>query len=46
VPERDSDVARDLPGTIESARLFLNHGDRHLFADSTVPDHDESAGPI
>jgi dienelactone hydrolase len=43
VAEGDLDVARDLAETIESAELFLYPGDRHLFADNSLPDYDESA---
>jgi dienelactone hydrolase len=39
----DLDVARHLEETIESAKLFLYPGDRHLFADSSLPDYDEDA---
>jgi dienelactone hydrolase len=42
----DADVARELAETIESAELFLYPGDRHLFADSTVPDYDERAATL
>lgn len=41
--EGDVDVARDLAGAIEGAELFLYPGDRHLFADSSLPDYDEAA---
>jgi dienelactone hydrolase len=43
VRDGDLDVARELADTIESAELFLYPGDRHLFADSSLPDYDESA---
>ena len=39
----DVDVAHQLAETIESAELFLYPGDRHLFADNSLPDYDESA---
>jgi dienelactone hydrolase len=42
----DVDVARELAETIESAELFLYPGDRHLFADSSVPDYDERAATL
>ena len=42
----DVDVARDLAETIESAELFLYPGDRHLFADNSLPDYDESAATL
>ena len=43
VSEGDLDVARELAGTIEGAELFLYPGDRHLFADSSLPGYDEAA---
>ena len=46
VREGDLDVARQLAETIESAELFLYPGDRHLFADSSLPDYDESAATL
>jgi dienelactone hydrolase len=42
----DLDVARQLDETIESAELFLYPGDRHLFADNSLPDYDESAATL
>jgi dienelactone hydrolase len=41
--EGDLDAARELDETVESAELFLYPGDRHLFADSSLPDYDERA---
>ncbi|HEU0248681.1 MAG TPA: dienelactone hydrolase family protein [Gaiellaceae bacterium] len=41
--EGDLDAARELDERIEGAELFLYPGDRHLFADSSLPDYDESA---
>ena len=41
--EGDLDVARELDEKIESAELFLYPGDRHLFADNSLPDYDEGA---
>ncbi len=46
VREGDLDVAHELAETIESAELFLYPGDRHLFADSSLPDYDESAATL
>jgi dienelactone hydrolase len=43
VSEGDIDAARDLVTATESAEMFLYPGDRHLFADSSLPDYDESA---
>ncbi len=42
----DVDVARQLAETIESAELFLYPGDRHLFADNSLPDYDEDASTL
>jgi dienelactone hydrolase len=44
--EGDLDAARDLDETVESAELFLYPGDRHLFADESLPDYDESAAAL
>jgi dienelactone hydrolase len=41
--EGDLDAARELEDKIEGAELFLYPGDRHLFADSSLSDYDESA---
>ena len=41
--EGDLDAAREIDETVESAELFLYPGDRHLFADDSLPDYDESA---
>jgi dienelactone hydrolase len=37
------DVAHQLAETIDSAELFLYPGDRHLFADRSLPDYDVGA---
>jgi len=39
----DLPAARELVATIEGAELFLYPGNRHLFADNSLPDYDESA---
>jgi dienelactone hydrolase len=44
--EGDLDAARELDETVESAELFLYPGDRHLFADDSLPDYDESAATL
>jgi dienelactone hydrolase len=44
--EGDLDAARELDETVESAELFLYPGDRHLFADNSLPDYDESAAML
>jgi dienelactone hydrolase len=46
VEDGDLDVARHLDETIESAELFLYPGDRHLFADNSLPDYDENAAAL
>jgi dienelactone hydrolase len=45
-PNEDLDAARQLDETVESAELFVYPGDRHLFADSSLPDYDESAATL
>jgi dienelactone hydrolase len=45
-PNEDLEVARELDETVESAELFVYPGDRHLFADSSLPDYDESAARL
>ncbi len=42
----DIPAARELVETAEGAELFLYPGDRHLFADSSLPDYDESAAKL
>lgn len=42
----DLPAARELVGTIEGAELFLYPGDRHLFADNSLPDYDEAAAKL
>ena len=44
--EGDLDAARQLAETVEGAELFLYPGDRHLFADSSLPDYDASAASL
>ena len=44
--EGDLDAAHELAETIEGAELFLYPGDRHLFADSSLPEYDESAATL
>jgi dienelactone hydrolase len=43
VLEGDLDAARELDNSIEGAELLLYAGDRHLFADNSLPDYDEKA---
>ena len=45
-PNEDLDVARELAATIDGAELFLYPGDRHLFADNSLADYDESAATM
>ncbi len=42
----DLDAARELVESTEDAELFLYPGDAHLFADSSVADHDEAAASL
>src|SRR5205807_6613044 len=42
----DLPAARELVETTEGAELFLYPGDRHLFADNSLPDYDESAARL
>ncbi len=45
-PNQDLEAARQLAQTIENAELFLYPGDRHLFADNSLPDYDEKAAAL
>jgi dienelactone hydrolase len=42
----DLPAARELVETVDGAELFLYSGDRHLFADSSLPDYDEGAAKL
>jgi dienelactone hydrolase/uncharacterized damage-inducible protein DinB len=42
----DVDAASDLVRTAGDAELFLYPGDKHLFADRSLPDYDESAATL
>ncbi|MCW2540605.1 MAG: dienelactone hydrolase [Frankiales bacterium] len=42
----DLDVARELVEAVDTAELFLYPGDKHLFADNSLPDYDESAATL
>lgn len=44
--EGDLDAARALAEEVESAELFLYPGDKHLFADNSLPDYDEEAATL
>jgi dienelactone hydrolase len=41
--EGDRDAAQDLVDSTEQGELFLYPGDVHLFADSSLPSHDQQA---
>src|SRR2546423_5190708 len=42
----DLPAARELVETTEGAELFLYTGDRHLFADDSLPDYDQNAATL
>ena len=44
--EGDLDAARQLAQTADNAELFLYPGDRHLFADASLPDYDQTAAAL
>ena len=44
--EGDLDAARELVAAAEEAELFLYPGDRHLFADSSLPAYDAGAARL
>ncbi len=46
VDEGDLDAARALVAATPDAELFLYPGDRHLFADSSLPSYDEPAAAL
>jgi dienelactone hydrolase len=41
--DEDLPAARELVDGIDDAELFVYPGDRHLFADNSLPDYDENA---
>lgn len=43
VGEGDIDAAREIVGKVRDAELFLYPGDRHYFADSSLPSYDANA---
>ena len=45
-PNEDLDAARQLAETTEGAELFLYPGNRHLFADNSLPDYVERAATV
>lgn len=44
--EEDLPAARELVESVDGAELFLYPGDRHLFADNSLPDYDERAATL
>ncbi len=44
--KEDEEAARELAGSVVDAELFLYPGDKHLFADSSLPDYDEEAANL
>jgi dienelactone hydrolase len=42
----DLDAARSLVDSTDQAELFLYPGEKHLFADSSLPSYDEAAGTL
>jgi dienelactone hydrolase len=44
--DEDLPAARQIVETVESAELFLYPGDRHLFADDSLPDYDQDAAAL
>jgi dienelactone hydrolase len=44
--DEDLPAARELVDAVEGAELHLYPGERHLFADSSLPDYDESAATL
>jgi dienelactone hydrolase len=44
--EGDLDAARELVATVPDAELFLYPGDKHLFADSSLPSYDADAAAL
>jgi dienelactone hydrolase len=44
--DEDLAAARELDATVERVELFVYPGDRHLFADESLPDYDESAARL
>src|SRR5438094_655679 len=44
--DEDLPAARELVETVDGAELFVYPGDRHLFADNSLPDYDEGAATL
>lgn len=45
-PNQDLEAALRLGETLDSAELFEYRGDRHLFADPSLPEYDEEAAVL
>jgi dienelactone hydrolase len=45
-PNEDLAAARELDRTVERAELFVYQGDRHLFADPSLPSYDAAAAAL
>jgi dienelactone hydrolase len=45
-PNQDLETARQLAKTVKRAELFLYPGDRHLFADNSLPEYDENSAAL
>jgi dienelactone hydrolase len=46
VGEGDLDAARALTSSVERGELFLYPGNQHLFADNSLPSHDQAAARL
>jgi dienelactone hydrolase len=46
VDDGDIDAARALVESVEHAELFLYPGDKHLFADASLPSYDAQAAAL
>jgi dienelactone hydrolase len=44
--KEDTEAARELVASVDGAQLFLYPGNKHLFADSSLPDYDEPAARL
>lgn len=44
--DEDLPAARELAASVPSAELFVYPGEQHLFADSSLPDHDPEAAAL
>jgi dienelactone hydrolase len=46
VGDGDLEAARELVASVEDAELYLYPGDKHLFADNSLPSYDEAAAAL